>query len=118
MPFNYNIETAEDVVVLDLNGRLMDKMEAVEVGAALDQHIARGDKKFVVDLTDLEYMNSTGLNILLNLVNKARNGGGEAVMCGAAPRISSLFSVTKLDTIFKQCANREEARKVLQKGGN
>lgn len=90
-------------------GRLVDKVEAVEVSVEIEEELNEGTSNFLIDLTDLEYMNSTGLNILINLMNKTRNEGGEAVIIGATPRIKSLFSVTKLDSVFTLKANRDEA---------
>ncbi len=109
MAFSYNIEKSDDLTLLTMQGRLVDKVEAIELSVDIEEELEEGSNRFIVDLSKLEYMNSTGLNILINIMNKTRNEGGEAIIVGATPRVLSLFTVTKLDTVFSMRATREEA---------
>lgn len=109
MPFSYKIEKEDQITLLAMQGRLVDKVEAIELSVDIEEELEDGAHRFIVDLSELEYMNSTGLNILINIMNKTRNEGGEAIIVGATPRVMSLFSVTKLDTVFAMRATREEA---------
>lgn len=109
MAFTYQIQKSEGLATLTMEGRLVDKAEALEISVEIDEELSDGTSRFIIDLSGLEYMNSTGLNILINLMNKARNEGGEAVVVGATPRIKSLFEVTKLHTVFTLKESREEA---------
>lgn len=104
----------EGLVTLLMSGKLVDKAEAVDIGAEVEERMSQGHNQFIIDLSKLEYMNSTGLNIILNLMNKCRDKGGEAVVTGATVRIKSLFSVTKLDSVFTLKDSREEAIQHLQ----
>jgi anti-sigma B factor antagonist len=45
-------------------------------------------------------MNSTGLNILINVLTRTRNAGGDALIAGMSNSVRQLFIVTKLDTVF------------------
>ncbi len=114
MAFNYSLSEDNGLVFLEMIGNLVDKAEAVDIGAEVEEKMADGHNRFVIDLSALEYMNSTGLNIILNLMNKSRDKGGEAVVAGATPRIKSLFSVTKLDSVFTMKSSRDEAVKHLE----
>ena len=114
MAFNYSITEKEELIILAMQGKLVDKAEAVDIGAEVEEQMASGHNHFIIDLSELEYMNSTGLNIILNLMNKCRNNGGEAVVAGSTSRIKSLFSVTKLDTVFTLKDSRDEAVKHLK----
>ncbi|MFN2429374.1 MAG: STAS domain-containing protein [Cryomorphaceae bacterium] len=109
MAFSYKIEKKGNHVILEMIGRLVDKVEAIDISVEIEEELEGGTTQFIIDLTDLEYMNSTGLNILINLMNKTRNEGGEAVIVGAKPRIKSLFAVTKLNSVFTMKDTREEA---------
>lgn len=109
MPFSYKIERNDNHSVLTMTGRLVDKVEAIEVSVEIDEELEEGTNHFIINLSELDYMNSTGLNIIINLMNKARNEGGEAVVVGAQPRIKTLFVVTKLDTVFTMKDTLEEA---------
>lgn len=109
MAFSYQFIKDADLAILTMEGKLVDKAEAVEISVEIEEELAEGTHKFVIDLAELEYMNSTGLNILINLMNKARNNGGEAVISGAKPRIMALFAVTKLNSVFTMKDTRAEA---------
>ncbi len=109
MAFSYKMDKKGDLAILEMGGRLVDKSEAVEVSVEVEEELEEGTSRFIIDVENLEYMNSTGLNIMINLMNKSRNKGGEAVIVGAQPRIKSLFTVTKLHSVFTMKDTRKEA---------
>lgn len=109
MAFSYSIDKKDQLAILNMEGRLVDKSEAVEVSVEVEEELEAGTSQFIIDLKGLEYMNSTGLNIMINLMNKSKNNGGEAVIVGATPRIKSLFTVTKLHSVFTMKETRDEA---------
>jgi anti-sigma B factor antagonist len=114
MAFNYSLKDHNGLIILEMEGNLVDKAEAIDIGAEVEEKLTAGENRFIIDLSKLEYMNSTGLNIILNLMNKSRDKGGEAVVAAATPRIKSLFSVTKLDSVFTMKNSREEALSYFQ----
>jgi anti-sigma B factor antagonist len=114
MAFSYDISEKESLILLEMNGKLVDKAEAVEIGEDVEERFSQGHNKFIIDLSELEYMNSTGLNIILKLMNACRNKGGDAVVAGSTSRIKSLFAVTKLDSVFTLTETVDEAIKHLQ----
>jgi anti-anti-sigma factor len=63
-------------------------------------------------------MNSTGLNVLLMILTKARKAGGEAVLCNVSSNISSLLSVTKLNSVFSIYGSLAEAEAAFSKVSN
>ncbi len=109
MAFTYQFIKENDLAILNLEGKLVDKAEAVEISVEIEEELAEGTSRYIIDLSELEYMNSTGLNILINLMNKARNAGGEAVIVGVKPRIMALLAVTKLNNVFTIKSTRSEA---------
>lgn len=113
MAFSYDISEKDNLILLEMNGKLVDKAEAVDIGEEVEARFEQGHNKFIIELSELEYMNSTGLNIILNLMNKCRNKGGDAVVAGTTSRIKSLFAVTKLDSVFTLTESKEEAIKHL-----
>jgi anti-sigma B factor antagonist len=63
----------------------------------------------ILDMTELQYMNSTGLNILINVLTRTRNAGGDTLIAGVSNSVRQLFLVTKLDTVFTMTATIDEA---------
>jgi len=57
----------------------------------------------------LEYMNSSGLNIMVNFLTKSRNSGGDIAIAAVTEKISQLLVITKLNTLFKIHDNVELA---------
>ncbi len=55
----------------------------------------------VIDCSQLEYIDSTGLTQLFKLHQQIEHSGGVVYLTGTNPHIRKLFSVTRLDTVFK-----------------
>jgi anti-sigma B factor antagonist len=62
--------------------------------------IANGHKKFIFDLGGVDWMNSSGLGILIGGLTTIKNAEGELRLANVTDKIKSLFMITKLVTIF------------------
>ena len=101
------------VVIISLKGKILTENCFDEISEKIDSKIEGGKKKFLLDLADVSHMNSSGLNILLRLFTKIRNKGGELIMIKPSKVVNQLFIISKLNTVFKIGANKEEALKQL-----
>lgn len=97
----YKIEDRADYQLITLSGRLIEKDQAEGLIGKFEQLVSSGPKRYVLDLTELEYVNSTGLNLLIGMFTQARNSGGELTIGGISPKVKKLMVMTKLDSIFK-----------------
>jgi anti-sigma B factor antagonist len=109
MVLNYSLTEENAIQLLTLSGELIDKNQAVEMLIAVDAILELGKNKFIVDLGELKYMNSSGLNVLIQLLTKTRNKGGESVLFNVNKKVNELFIITKLNTLFKVVASKQEA---------
>ncbi len=109
-PFELHVSGRDGRKIFHLKGRLMDQQQADQLMAALDEHLA-GDAKVdvVIDMSELQYMNSTGLNIMISVLGRSRKNGGEVVMAGLTSGVRQLFTVTKLDSVFRIADNVDAA---------
>ena len=98
--FDMSISEEKGCKVFHLKGRLMDQQQADRLMQALDQELKGDHRSVILDLSDLQYMNSTGLNILINVLTRTRNAGGDTLIAGVSNSVRQLFVVTKLDTVF------------------
>src|SRR4051812_10723870 len=81
---------------------------APEFSRRLNAAIAHG-RSLVLDLTPTEFIDSTGLSVLLNGLRKVpRQRGRRALVC-TTPTVLRLFEITRLDTTFDIHATRDEA---------
>jgi anti-anti-sigma factor len=108
-PFDLTATEENGHLVLHLKGRLMDQQQADTLMSTLDAQLAKGHKQVVLDLSELQYMNSSGLNILINVLNRTRANGGDTLIAAASQSVRQLFLVTKLDTVFIMTASVPEA---------
>jgi len=99
-PFDLVISEEQGCMVFHMRGRLMDQQQADRLMETLDQELGKGHKSVILDLSELQYMNSTGLNILINVLTRTRNAGGDTLIAGVSNSVRQLFVVTKLDTVF------------------
>ncbi len=91
---------------------------APEFSERLNDAIARGKTAVVIDMTEVAFIDSTGLSVLLNglrLVNQRH--GGLAIVC-TNPTVLRLFQITNLDDTFDIFGDRREAiAHVVQRAG-
>lgn len=101
MSFSYTLKKEQDnILVIDLSGRLIEKNQAAELLGELETSIESGTLNLVVNLEGMSYMNSTGLNVLITLLTRARKSGGEAILANEPESIKKLLVITKLNQIF------------------
>jgi len=109
MSFTHTISEKPNYVLISIGGRLIEKNEAEALLSEVEVLIAGGKTKFVVDGKALEYMNSSGLGVLLHILTKARNAGGEAVLCELSKKVKQLFIITKLTSVYSVVDSFNEA---------
>lgn len=98
--FDLALSDEQGIKVFHLKGRLMDQHQADRLMSALDEELNAGHTSVILDMSELQYMNSTGLNILINVLTRTRNAGGDALIAGVSTAVRQLFVVTKLDSVF------------------
>ena len=73
---------------------------APEFAARLDEAIAGDTTAVVLDLTEVEFIDSTGLTVLLNGLRSVTLRGGTLALAISNPTVLRLFEITRLDTTF------------------
>jgi len=99
------------VVVIEPKGKIMGGPDATMLHDLLHDLINQNKKKVVIDLSKVEWMNSTGLGILISGLTTLRNNGGELKLAKVTDKIESLLTITKLITVFENYDSVEEAVK-------
>ena len=115
MAFEYDVKNESGYDILYLKGNLMEKHEAQAMLEAINEMIEQGHNKFLLHLKDLKYMNSSGIGILISILTKARNAGGEVAVTGLPPKMNQLLVITKLNSVFKITESIKEAAHLLIK---
>ena len=106
---NYSVSEQDDIVVMSLNGKIMGGPEATEINEKFNQLIDDNKLKMVIDLDNVEWMNSSGLGILIGAVSLFRKNNGQLRIINVSERIQNLLKITKLAGIFESSNSLEEA---------
>jgi anti-sigma B factor antagonist len=104
----------DGVVVLDLQGKLMGGPDAETFKATIYKLLDSGHKKIVVNLHDIDWINSTGMGILISGYTTMRRSGGDLRLLNVSDKIQSILYVTKLNMIFKCYGSEDEAIKSFE----
>jgi anti-sigma B factor antagonist len=80
-----------------------------EFAQRLNHAIALGKTRVILDLTRVEFIDSTGLSVLLNGLRRVRRAHGRLVLVCENPTVLRLFQITRLDDTFEIVATRAAA---------
>ncbi len=107
-------QVSGDVVILELSGKIMGGPDAVLLNEKLHEFIQAGKTKIVADLRNVDWMNSSGLGILIGGLTTMRNSNGDLKLANITDRIQSLLMITKLLTVFETFETNEKAVESFQ----
>lgn len=88
-----------EVLVVRLTGRL-DSSAAPGAEQEFAGLLGGGTPHIAIDLSDLEYISSAGLRVLLIVAKKVQQAKGKIALCGLTPNVREIFSISGFDAIF------------------
>src|SRR3954462_10472203 len=103
----------DDVVILDLSGRITIGEGTLVLRDRIQKLLAAGDRKFLLNLADVDYIDSSGLGELVTSFTTVRNQHGELKLLNLTRRVQDLLQITKLLTVFEVFNNETEALKTM-----
>ncbi len=106
----YTISEYNAVNVLEIK-TLLNELDNKKILEAIQSRIEGGTANFVVDLSELDFMNSIGLNFLISAMTKSRDNGGLLTVASPSEQVIKLLEITKLKSFFKLSPTVEEALK-------
>lgn len=105
---------AGDAVVLTLKGRLILEDVEAELRTAIDGLIQQGRLELVLNLQDVNYVDSAGLGFLVSKYVGVHRRGGNMTLVGVSPRVAHVLQITRLSRVFETFASDEEAVQALE----
>lgn len=96
------LKTSEQngIYLVGLSGKIMGGPESVQFHDAMKHAIASNHKKVVIDLGEVEWMNSSGIGLLVSAYTTLKNAGSEMKLARTTDKIQSLLVITKLNSVF------------------
>jgi anti-sigma B factor antagonist len=102
-----------DVVILDLNGRLW--ILDLPLRDLMNSLLSEGKRNFVINLTGVDYIDSSGLGQLITIWTSIKNRGGHMTVFNPTKRVQRLLDITRLDTVFRIFDTEDEAVELARK---
>ena len=105
---NINTEREPKVNILTPSVRRLDASVDAAFKEAVVHEIGEDQKALIVDFSKIEFIDSSGLGMLVSLL-KMMNGKGDMMLCALNPGIRNMFTLTRMDRIFRICPDRASA---------
>lgn len=102
-------DVEQGVTVLKVSGQVTLGESAKQFAAELQQVLDETSGGVVIDLADIDYVDSTGIGELVGYLQKFTRSGRKLVLLQPHQRIEALLKLTRLDTVFPIFRDRFEA---------
>ncbi|HEY6274399.1 MAG TPA: STAS domain-containing protein [Terriglobales bacterium] len=100
MTMKANNRQVSGVTVVDMSGRITLGEGSVVLREAVKDLLAKGQKKILLNLGDVTYIDSSGIGELVSAFTSVRNQGGELKLLKLTKKVHDLLQITKLYTVF------------------
>ena len=90
----------DGVTIVDLSGRIQEGEDITLLHDTVEDLLGRGHKKVLLNLGDVNQIDSSGVNALLRAFTSVRKQGGELKLLRPTKKVHELLQTTKLDTVF------------------
>ncbi len=109
------IQQIKDVTIATFHSaRILDTAHVESIGDELYHLVERKDRrKLILDFTDVKFLSSAMLGVLLNVHSKIGKLKGQVVLCGLRPELYKVFKISKLEKMFPSYADEAKALTVF-----
>ena len=116
MTLKLNFRLINGITVVDCHGRIIFGEESSMLREAVKEQL-KTSKDIVINLADVNYIDSGGLGTLVGLFTSARSTGGNIKLANLTHRVGELLQVTKLVTVFEVFDGEDKAVRSFSKKG-
>ena len=103
------ITQQEDVTIVGLDGNLMGGPDATSLNSRIHELIEQGSNRIVIDLSGVDFMNSSGLGLLLGTTSAVRNAGGTLSIANASEKVETIIKIAKLASVLDTHPSLDDA---------
>ena len=95
-----NVTCSHGQVQVDLSGEMYVEDAAI-LREKLGSNVESGNSQFIIKINRLNYIDSSGLGVLVGLQKRAQQAGGGVILVGANGMVKELFEVSRLNRVFE-----------------
>ena len=100
MSMKANTRQVNGVMIVDLSGRITLGEGSVILRDTVRDLVGKGNKKILLNLGEVNYIDSSGIGELVSAFTTVRNQGGELKLLKLTKKVHDLLQITKLYTVF------------------
>ncbi|HEU5337335.1 MAG TPA: STAS domain-containing protein [Terriglobales bacterium] len=100
MTMKANTRQVDGVTIVDLSGRITLGEGSVILRDTVRDLVGKGNKKILLNLGEVNYIDSSGIGELVSAFTTVRNQGGELKLLNLTKKVHDLLQITKLYTVF------------------
>lgn len=101
MSLKLNTRMAGDVAIVDVSGKITLGEGSSAIRDLLRDSVSKGNKKILLNLSEVSFIDSTGIGELVAAFTSVTNDGGAVKLLGLTKRVKDVLVITKLYTIFE-----------------
>jgi anti-sigma B factor antagonist len=109
MSVKLNTRQVGDVTVIDVSGRVTLGEGSSAIRETLRDLTNKGNKKILLNMSDVSYIDSTGIGELVAGFTSAANSGGTVKLLGLTRHVKDVLQITRLYTVFEPYDDEAQA---------
>jgi|SRR5271154_3818443 anti-sigma B factor antagonist len=98
-----------DIIIVDFSGKITLGEGSALLRRTIKDMIDRGHKKLLINLEDVDYIDSSGIGELVSAYTTVKNSEGELKLLNLTKRVHDLLQITRLFTVFDVQSDEEKA---------
>ena len=102
-------EIVDEIVILRPKGNILSGVDANMIHQMVHEELEMNRINFVLDMTDVSLINSSGIGILIGALTAAKNQNGEIKLASVTDKVAHILSMMRLDQVFKMYKSVPEA---------
>jgi len=110
---DFNIESKKNSTLIQVQTEKLDTHVAPALKSELVLVSGKGEKNIILDLSECEYCDSSGLSAILVANRLCKNAGGTFVLCGLNDAVERLITISQLDTVLNITETVPDAEKMI-----
>jgi anti-sigma B factor antagonist len=106
--FDLNVSERDECAVLAVTGEL-DVATAPQLRQEAVRLTTLGQSRIVIDLSGVDFLDSTGLGVIVGVLKRARTHGGDLVVAGAEDHVRKVFDITRISDVVAMYDTADDA---------
>lgn len=109
MSFKAELSVKDAVLIVSLEGKALEETVLKQLLSDIEKQLSFVKGRLIIDLKNLDYINSTGINFFIKTLTKARVNNGDMILSGAQGSVLTIVQISKMNEVFTMTETVEEA---------